>query len=510
MLLALALAATWLAWLILPPRPLREWATVSRSLNEAYLSPDRTRLVGTTYRSFWVPHQPSVPEFGPVRLWDLATGHERLTAGSGPSATAPFTLRLAPDGSWLLTKRPLEVPGQVALQLWDTETGRERWSIPIDAHRMAVDHFVVSPDGRLVACRRTDGTAEVLVMATGQVQWPLGDAWPLTFVAGGQLLVTASPDPATVTLWDTASGRPRTRLTTKHRFPSAAALSPDGHRLAVALWENAAGRGAPAVVELWDLPSGERVADLDFGGGGDDGLGGLTFCADGSLLVAPSTDGSQRLWDVTQSPPRPIDIHGRLSFARGRSWPDQTPAYPHFSPDGTRFVGPGPDEETLAFRETATPDRAVIVPLKAWSIDRPLFAPDGRTLAVLYPPDYLSPWQWAINRLCQSFDWPEPYALDRCHVVYHDATTGAVRGQMEHLPDGTRLIGFSPGGRTIWTVTRIPDDDGGDGILRVQEWAVPTGWPPWWLVAVTAVGVLLAIADWRRSRRRAATGGPAS
>jgi hypothetical protein len=51
----------------------------------------------------------------------------------------------------------------------------------------------------------------------------------------------------------------------------------------------------------------------------------------------------------------------------------------------------------------------------------------------------------------------------------------------------------------------------GDGTLRVQEWAVPAGWPPLWLVGVTALGLVLAVADWRRERRRrAAAGGPPS
>ena len=59
------------------------------------------------------------------------------------------------------------------------------------------------------------------------------------------------------------------------------------------------------------------------------------------------------------------------------------------------------------------------------------------------------------------------------------------------------------------THTPDPPDAGrpattGDGTLRVQEWTVPSSWPPWWLLGGTALGVLLALADWRRERRQRA------
>ena len=36
--------------------------------------------------------------------------------------------------------------------------------------------------------------------------------------------------------------------------------------------------------------------------------------------------------------------------------------------------------------------------------------------------------------------------------------------------------------------------------LVVRTWDLPTGWPPAWLSIVTAVGLLLVIADRRRGR----------
>src|SRR5262249_29972729 len=131
-LLSLALAAAWLRWAVLPPWPLREWTTASLQPAGWLLSPDRTQIVCATVRTIYVGRGSMIDtQYGPVRLWDLTTGRERLTAGANQPTFLPITLRFAPDGSWLLLTRRLERPDEVALQLWDTATGRERWSTPI-------------------------------------------------------------------------------------------------------------------------------------------------------------------------------------------------------------------------------------------------------------------------------------------------------------------------------------------------------------------------------------------
>jgi hypothetical protein len=72
---------------------------------------------------------------------------------------------------------------------------------------------------------------------------------------------------------------------------------------------------------------------------------------------------------------------------------------------------------------------------------------------------------------------------------------------MTHTPDPPiqRPVGPPP---SIHLVTTT-----GPGTLRVQQWAVPTGWPPAWLLGVTALGLFLMAADYRRSRRRRAAAG---
>jgi WD40 repeat protein len=532
LLLALALAAAWLAWLVVPPRPLREWYTTAiREPDGWRLSPDRTRLV--CVKQYVVNH---VLEFHPgtVRLWDLANGREQLTV-RGDRRTMVLTAgQFTADGCGLLIMRQRKEPEEFTLELWDTTTGRERWSTPIGINLWTGqdDGLVVSPDGRLVTRRRDDGTGDVLLMETGEVRFTLGHAWPLVFARDGRTLVTVDAmDGAdarlTVTLWDTATGRPGRRFRLKHPWPAAAALSPDGRWLAVGTTPTGDGVNAPGRVELWDTRTGEHVRDLLPESNWYSSLHGLTFSPDGTLLVALSPVGQQVAWDMRQQPPRRVDIQGNLH--NGRNWiqiwvrdplPDEAD-YPIFAPDGARFVGPSADDRTLAFRETATPDRVTLTAKNVQPMNRPEFAPDSRTLAVLHSDWYMPLWQQAVNWAYQTANQPAQYlTVARSELVFFDATTGAVRGQLNDFPNTTLLIGYSPDGRTVWTMTYVPDLDPMDmdaireGTLRVQEWAIPTGWPPLWLVALTTLGVVLVVADWRHSRRRSAmsvrTGVPAA
>jgi hypothetical protein len=545
-LLALAVAAAWLAWALTPPRPLREWTTASLEPADWLLTPDRTRFACITKRNITIDLRSflgPIPEYGPVRLWDLATGQELLTAGVDQPTNTAVTMRVAPDGSWLLTTRRLHGPDEVVMQLWDTATGRERWSTPILINPWGELplNYVVSPDGRFVACRRCDGTADVLDTATGRVHLPLGDAWPLAFTADGRALVVSyTPDtsrPATVRVLDTANGRLRGRFTLKQQSPAAAAFSPDDRWLAVGLAPKptATTPAATEAVELWDVFTGQRATVLDLGTTWNPGFRGLEFSPDGSLLVISSTIGSQRAWDMTQSLPRAIDVSGFPAMAvlpslPGIPMPGGRPACPVFAPDGTRFVAPGPDPDTLAFSETAHPQRRAIGQKRVQPIDRPQFGPDGRALAVMHPAPFLDVWKQTVNWLYKLFNWPPRYeAESRCELVFFDARTGAVSGRIGGLEAGTHLIGFGPDGRTDWTFTHTLDPPPsvpaaapgrpwvsqmvatGDGTLRVQEWSMPSPWPPAWLSGVTALGVLLVAADWRHSRRRrpapAAVGG---
>jgi WD40 repeat protein len=528
-LLTLGVVAAWAGWALAPTWPLREWATVSREPADWHcrLSPDRTRLACLTYREHNYRAK-TYCEYGPVRLWDLATGRERLNIpGVDPDVNKwsfPITMRLAPDGSWLLTgqtlPRPRESrPNDYRLQLWDTESGQQRWSAVIgnSGPSNLPPNFVVSPDGRFIACARggnSTGT-DVLLSTTGQVHRTLAGNRPLAFSADNRTLATVNYDyeqtAAVLVLWDITTGEPRGRLTFRQPWPAAAVFSPDGRWLAVGLGTEFERESRPSV-ELWDLETNTRTAELDTGGWR---YSGLEFTLDGSLLLALVPEGAPRVWDVTHRPPTAVDVAGSGPNRRDEFWSN----YTVFASNGARFVGSGPEPGTLAFRETATPARAAVTRQRVEPTGRPEFTPDGHAIAVLHPAkSSLAPWKQAVNWLSQLVKRPTVYYADpQSEVLFFDARTADATGRLGRFAAGTRLLGFGPTGQTVWTLTytqgeKDPASLSGngepwsylDGALRVQEWAVPTGWPPPWLLAVTAVGVLLAVADWRRERRRRA------
>ena len=61
------------------------------------------------------------------------------------------------------------------------------------------------------------------------------------------------------------------------------------------------------------------------------------------------------------------------------------PIYPWFSPDGTRFLLPGAEPDTLDIRQTDQPDRVVLAQSSLKYFGRPDFSPDGKSLALVRP-----------------------------------------------------------------------------------------------------------------------------
>jgi hypothetical protein len=214
------------------------------------------------------------------------------------------------------------------------------------------------------------------------------------------------------------------------------------------------------------------------------------------------------VWDLAAEPPHCIDhqlvkapqpFDGRIQFA----------------PRGRRFLVPGGHRDYT----TAIFDRDSLAPIAELPVDidggRHTFSPDGRCLASLVggfdrPQPRWETWLegWAGQRL------PWNRNDDReCHFEFRDLATGAIRGR---VPAGfwpwpgdwltpSRYdvpLGFSPDGRMFWVCRDDYDEQRRWKRTIVRCWAVPSPWPPLWLIAVTALGVLLVVAAWRRSRRR--------
>jgi RNA polymerase sigma factor (sigma-70 family) len=231
-----------------------------------------------------------------ARVWDAATGKElaRLPGGSVymrpdhrplPGSVA----HLRPGGKELLTVSGLK---EQAARLWDVETGKElrkvalpRWEV-----RQAID-----PGGTTLARPDADGSIGLYDLATGKERGRLaghkGIVW-LTFSADGRRLASAGADQ--VVVWDAVAARPVRKFsagdlrTTDEFFIYSVVLSPDGALLAA--------RCDDGQVRAWDTTTGEERMHLR--PGEEDAWGDLHFSPDGRTLLAGGQGGQVVFWEV--------------------------------------------------------------------------------------------------------------------------------------------------------------------------------------------------------------------
>jgi hypothetical protein len=128
------------------------------------LTPDGQSLLTTTFTP-----SPDARTQGPstVRLWELATGQERLaiTGAGGGEDPAIARLVVAPDGRTLATVR-----GDHTIQLWDLATGKEILRRP--GHDAPVDSLGFSPDGKRLATGHQDSAILVWDVAAAYEHRP--------------------------------------------------------------------------------------------------------------------------------------------------------------------------------------------------------------------------------------------------------------------------------------------------------------------------------------------------
>ncbi|HZT81638.1 MAG TPA: WD40 repeat domain-containing protein, partial [Gemmataceae bacterium] len=132
---------------------------------QAFAPDGRTLLAATS----WMEHKGDVwPRHSTLRLWELATGKERLTI---PCTSTGRLLRAAvsPDNRTLATAHD-----DGTLQLWDLATGQEL--LRREAPGAEVRCLAFAPDGRSLASGHADGTALVWDVAGANARRPAAKA----------------------------------------------------------------------------------------------------------------------------------------------------------------------------------------------------------------------------------------------------------------------------------------------------------------------------------------------
>jgi WD40 repeat protein len=314
-----------------------------------------------------------------IKIWDPVReqGGARYARHSGPVVALSYS----PDGRTVYSAAiPTRGDGPQAPEIhrWDAATGRlVRAYLGESA---ALNVLAVSPDGRLLAAGRVDGTVQVWDAASGEPKpgrpRHVGAVRCLAFTPDSKGLVSAAlrrvpegpaansdvPWQMEVKVWDAQAGRELATLPDAAPvWPRSLAVHPRDGRVAVG--------DDKGMVRWWDLrtrqqagiwPAHQRVAS------------GLAFRADGHQLASVSWDGTARIWDLNGA-----GGAGAVRTFRGHARPVTCVA---FSPDGGRLVTGGEDRAVKVW-DADSGWEILTLTGHADTVTAVAFSPGGRQLA---------------------------------------------------------------------------------------------------------------------------------
>jgi WD40 repeat protein len=145
-----------------------------------------------------------------IKVWDLATAREVSIACKGGAATTGSVLEFSPDGQTLtaLSGGYDSLLHGTEVKFWDLATAREQRSVGMSPIAAIANCFAFSSDWRYLAIGNSDGSVQIVDVATGQERATLSghrdQVTTISFAPDGHMLATGGFD-GTVELWTAAT-----------------------------------------------------------------------------------------------------------------------------------------------------------------------------------------------------------------------------------------------------------------------------------------------------------------
>jgi len=189
------------------------------------------------------------------------------------------------------TQRVASVSQGNALQVWDVEIGECLYEFRGEEHYNSWVTF--TDDGRLACAIYADGRYELYDLMKGELRFSnrleanLYNKYLLTPDGTLLLSVDLAMSHSRVTVWEIETGVVRHKFSGYHGGVAAAALTPDGRRVAYPIEDGK--------LSLWDLNTGTVVRILDGNAGK---INYLAVAPNGRHAVSGSSKGVVALWDL--------------------------------------------------------------------------------------------------------------------------------------------------------------------------------------------------------------------
>lgn len=181
-------------------------------------------------------------------------------------------------------------------RVWDVRTGK--LVHVLTGFSRSVSCLDFSPDGKLLATGDNSSSVKLWETLTakliGECVGHQGMIRGIQFSHDGQLLISGSND-KTIKVWDVATLSVRVTFNLSAVVFNALAVSPDGELLAAGCGEPCEVNESPGTVELWQLRSGRRIANIK---AHNVSVQSIAFSPCGSKLLTGSRDGTISLWSL--------------------------------------------------------------------------------------------------------------------------------------------------------------------------------------------------------------------